>query len=147
VVAVTTACLATALAAGAQPPAGKMARIGVLLNLYPADAEPPQALRQGLKDLGYVEGQNIVIDWRYELGRIDRLPALATELVRLKPDVIVADVTVSVRAAMRATSTIPIVMANSADALGSGLVSNLGHPGRNVTGLTLMLAEMSTKRL
>jgi len=147
VVVLSMACLAMPLAGEAQHPAGKMARIGVLLNLYPTDAEPPQALRQGLRELGYVEGQNIVIDWRYELGRTDRLPALATELVRLKPDVIVADVTTSVRAVMQATATIPIVMTNSADALGSGLVSNLGHPGRNVTGLTLMLAEMSSKRL
>src|SRR5713101_1421013 len=79
--------------------AGKLSRIGVLMNLYPPDADPPQALRQGLRDLGYVEGQNLVIDWRYQLGRDTRLPTLAAELVRLKPDVIVADVTVAIRAA------------------------------------------------
>jgi putative tryptophan/tyrosine transport system substrate-binding protein len=138
---------AAPLAAGAQPRAGKLSRIGVLMNLYPPDADPPQALRQGLRDLGYVEGQNLVIDWRYQLGRSDRLPTLAAELVRLKPDVIVADVTVAIRAAMQATSTIPIVMASSADAVGSGLVTNLGRPGGNVTGVTIMLAEMSAKRL
>ena len=123
--------LAAALPARAQPQAGKPTRIGVLMNLYAPDADPPQALRQGLRDLGYVEGQNLVIDWRYQLGGDNRLRALAEELVRLKPDVIVADVTVAIRAAMQATSTIPIVMAISADALGTGLVSNLGHPGKN----------------
>jgi putative ABC transport system substrate-binding protein len=137
---------AAPLAAGAQPQAGKLWRIGVLMNLYPPDADPPQALRQGLRDLGYVEGQNLVIDWRYQLGRGDRLPILAAELVRLKPDVIVADSTVAIRVAMQATSTIPIVM-SSADAVGSGLVTNLGQPGGNVTGVTIMLTEMSAKRL
>ena len=146
-VALVAACLAAPLAAGAQQQAGKLSRIGVLLNIYPPDADPPQALRQGLRDLGYLEGQNLVIDWRYQLGGGDRLPTLAAELVRLKPDVIVADVTVAIRAAIQATSTIPIVMAISADAVGSGLVTNLGRPGGNVTGVTIMLAEMSAKRL
>ncbi len=147
IVALAAGCLAAPLAAGAQQQAGKLLRIGVLMNLYPPDADPPQALRQGLRDLGYVEGQNLVIDWRYQLGRGDRLPTLAAELVRLKPDVIVADVTVAIRAAMQATSTIPIVMASSADAVGSRLVTNLGRPGGNVTGVTIMLGEMSAKRL
>jgi putative tryptophan/tyrosine transport system substrate-binding protein len=138
--------LAAPLASEAQQPA-KPWRIGVLMNLYSPDAEPPQALRQGLRDLGYVEGQNLVIDWRYQLGRDNRLPTLAAELVRLRPDVIVADVTVAIRAAIHATSTIPIVMAISGDAIGAGLVSNLGRPGKNVTGVTIMLAEMSAKRL
>src|SRR6266568_3762642 len=138
--------LAAPLAAEGQP-AGKTSRIGVLMNLYSPDADPPQALRRGLRELGYVEGQNLVIDWRYQLGGTDRLAALAAELVRLKPDVIVADVTVAIRAAMQATSTIPIVMASSADAVGGGLVTSLGRPGGNVTGVTTMLAEMSAKRL
>ena len=139
--------LAVPLAAAAQQQVGKLSRIGVLMNLYSPDAHPPQALRQRLRDLGYVEGQNLVIDWRYQLGGTDRLAALAVELVRLKPDVIVADVTVAIRAAMQATSTIPIVMASSADAVGGGLVTSLGRPGGNVTGVTTMLAEMSAKRL
>ena len=147
IVALAAGCFAAPLAAGAQQQAGKLLRVGVLLNLYPPDADPPQALRQGLRDLGYIEGQNVVIDWRYQLGRGDRLPTLAAELVRLKPDVIVADVTVAIRAAMQATSTIPIVMASSADAVGSRLVTNLGRPGGNVTGVTIMLGEMSAKRL
>ncbi len=143
---VTGSLLAAPLAVGAQP-AGKTPHVGVLMNLYPPDADPPQALRQGLRDLGYIEGQNLVIDWRYQLGRAARLPALAAELVRLKPDVIVADATGAVRAAMQVTSTIPIVMASSADARGTRLVPNLGHPGRNVTGVTIQLEEMSAKRL
>src|SRR6266508_2853519 len=97
--------LAAPLAAEGQQ-VGKPSRIGVLLNLYPPDALPPQALRQRLRDLGYVEGQNLVIDWRYQLGGSSRLPALAAELVRLNPDVIVADVAAAIRAAMQATSTI-----------------------------------------
>jgi len=145
--ALAAGCLGAPLADGAQQPAAKTSRVGVLLNLYPAEADPPRALRQGLRELGHVEGQNLVIDWRYQLGGTDRLPALAAELVRLKPDVIVADVTVSIRAAMQATSTIPIVMATSADAVGSGLVTNLGRPGSNVTGITIMLADMTAKRL
>jgi putative ABC transport system substrate-binding protein len=139
--------LAAPLAAEAQQPGGKKSRIGVLMNLYSPDAAPPQALQQGLRDLGYVEGQNLVIDWRYQLGRADRLPTLAAELVHLKPDVIIADATGAVRAAMQATSTIPIVMASSADAVGTRLVPNLGRPGGNVTGVTIMLDEMSAKRL
>src|SRR2546426_8903154 len=147
ILALAAGCLAASLAAGAQPQVGKLSRIAVLMNLYPPAAHPPQALRQRLRDLGYVEGQNLVIDWRYQLGQTNRLPALAAELVRLKPDVIVADVTVAIRAAIQATSTIPIVMASSADAVGTGLVTNLGRPGANVTGITIMLAEMSAKRL
>jgi putative ABC transport system substrate-binding protein len=79
--------LAGPLSAGAQQ-AGKVSRIGVLTNLYPPDADPPQAFRRRLRDFGYIEGQNLVLDWRYQLGRSDRLPTLAAELVRLKPDVI-----------------------------------------------------------
>ncbi len=147
IVALAAACLVAPQAVGAQQQVGKLSRIGVLMNLYPPDAPPPQGLRQRLRDLGYVEGENLVIDWRYQLGGSDRLPALAAELVRLKPDVIVADVTVAIRAAMQATSTIPIVMASSADAVGGGLVTSLGRPGGNVTGVTIMLAELTAKRL
>jgi ABC-type uncharacterized transport system substrate-binding protein len=139
--------LAAPRAAEAQQQVGKPSRVGILLNLYPTDAHPPQALRQRLRDLGYVEGQNLVIDWRYQQGGSNRLPALAAELVRLKPDVIVADVAAAIRAAMQATSTISIVMATSADAVGGGLVTSLRQPGGNVTGVTIMLAEMTAKRL
>jgi len=146
---VIAAVFAAPLASHGQAPprAGKVARVGILMNLYAPDAGPPQALRRALRELGYIEGENIVIDWRYQLGRGDRLPALAAELVRLQPDVILADATAAIRAAMQATSTIPIVMLSSADAVGIGLVTNLQRPEGNVTGITIMLAEMSAKRL
>ena len=133
--------------ADGQPQTEKVWRIGALMSLYPPDADPPQAFRHGLRALGYVEGRNLVIEWRYAQGHDDRLPGLAAELVRLKVDLIVADITVGIRAAMQATSTIPIVMTNSADAVGGGLVSSLGRPGGNVTGLSVLLAETSVKRL
>ena len=143
----TLGALSAPLAAEAQPQTGKVWRIGVLMSLYPPDADAPQALRQGLRTLGYVEGQNLAIDWRYVQGRDDRLPTLAAELVRLNVDLIVTDITLATRAAMHATSTIPIVMAISADAVGGGLVANLARPGGNVTGNSVMLAETSVKRL
>jgi len=143
----TLEALSAPLAAEAQPQTGKVWRIGVLMSLYPPDADAPQALRQGLRTLGYVEGQNLAIDWRYVQGRDDRLPTLAAELVRLNVDLIVTDITLATRAAMHATSTIPIVMAISADAVGGGLVANLARPGGNVTGNSVMLAETSVKRL
>jgi putative ABC transport system substrate-binding protein len=126
-------------------PAGKVWRVGVLLSV---GGDPRyQAFQQRLRELGYVEGQNVAFDWRRADGRLDRLPELAAELVRLKVDVIVADVTPAIRAAMQATSTVPIVMGMAADPVGSGLVSNLARPGRNVTGVSLMLADVSAKRL
>ena len=139
--------LATPLTAEAQQQIQKSSRVSVLLNLYSPEADPPQALRQRLHDLGYVEGQNLVIDWRYQLGGSNRLPALAAELVSLKPNVIVADVAVAIRAAMRATSTIPIVMATGADPVAVGLVANFRQPGGNVTGMTTINSELAAKRL
>ena len=96
--------------AEAQSHMSKAWRIGVLMSLYPPDAEPPQAFRQRLRELGYIEGQNLAVEWRYSQGRDDRLPGLAAELTRARVDLIVADVTLAVRAAMQATSTIPIVI-------------------------------------
>jgi putative ABC transport system substrate-binding protein len=129
-------------------PGGKTWRIGVLLGRsVPAEDPALQTFRQRLRDLGYVEGQNVAIDWRQADGRLDRLPDQAVELVRLKADVIVADVTPAIRAAMQATSTVPIVMGMAADPIGSGLVSNLARPGGNVTGVSVMLADVSGKRL
>jgi putative tryptophan/tyrosine transport system substrate-binding protein len=141
------ALLVTAQAAEAQQQTGKVWRIGVLMSLYPPDADVPQGLREGLRTLGYVDGRNLVIEWRYVQGRDDRLPTLAAELVRLNVDVIVTDITLATRAAMDATSTIPIVMGISADAVGGGLVANLARPSGNVTGNSVMLAETSVKRL
>ncbi len=133
--------------ADAEPSTEKVWRIGALMALYPPKADPPQAFQQRLQTLGYVVGQNLVIEWRYAMARDERLPGLAAELVRLNVDVIVTDTTLAARAARQATATIPIVMAQSADAVVGGLVSSLAHPGGNVTGNSLMLSETSVKRL
>ncbi len=139
--------LAAPLVAGAQPP-GKMPRIGVLLTLYSSPVEDtPQAFRDGLRALGYIEGHNIAIEWRSAEGQYDQLAALAADLVRLRVDVIVADVTRATLAARQATATIPIVIMVAADPVGNGLVSSLAHPGGNVTGLSILLPEISAKRL
>ena len=147
IIALVLGSVAAPLALDAQPPTAKPWRIGVLTYLYPPDADPPQAFRQRLQDLGYRTGQNIVIDWRYGGGHEDRMPALASELVGLKPDLLVADATLAVQAALAATATTPIVMMGAADPVGVGLVSNLAHPGGRVTGGSLLLSEMSGKRL
>jgi putative tryptophan/tyrosine transport system substrate-binding protein len=128
--------LASPLAADAQP-AGKVPRIGFLRSTSPSDRPPLlDAFRQGLRELGWVEGQNIVIDYRYAEGRFDRLPALAAELVRLKMDIIVASPTPAAAAAKNATETIPIVMISVGDPVGLGLIASLARPGGNVTGLS-----------
>ncbi|MGH2405926.1 MAG: ABC transporter substrate-binding protein, partial [bacterium] len=103
--------------------------------------------RQGLRELGYVEGKNIVIEWRYAEGKFDRLPELAAELVRLEVDVIVAGGPRSTRAAKEATVTIPIVMTQDGDPVGSGIVASLARPGGNITGLTSLTPQLSGKRL
>ena len=138
------AILAAPLAVGAQQPA-KVPRIGILSADAASTRE--EAFRQGLRDLGYVEGQHVAIESRYADGRFEKLPGLATELVRLNVDVIVASPTEAIRAAQGATKTIPIVMAFSGDPVGSGIVAQLGHPGGNITGLTTMAAELTAKRL
>ncbi len=129
----------------AQQP-GKAHRIG-FLSLQPGPGATTEAFRQALRELGYVEGRTITIEYRWAAAKEKRLPELAAELVRLKVDVIVAAGTPSVEAAKGATSTIPIVMAVVADPVGSGLVSGLGRPGGNVTGLTLLSTELAGKRL
>jgi putative ABC transport system substrate-binding protein len=139
--------LAAPLAVEGQPRTGKVWRIGVLLGLYPSRADPPQAFRRRLREFGYIEGQNIVIEWRDALQNSDQLSRLAQELGRLKVDLIVADVTSATRAAMQAAPTVPIVMALAADPIGDGLVSSLARPGGNVTGIALMHPEVSAKRL
>jgi putative ABC transport system substrate-binding protein len=106
-----------------------------------------QAFREGLRDAGYVEGRDVVVELRYANGDYDRVPQLAADLVQSKVDVIVVDSTPATRGAMRATSTIPIVMTNIADPVGSGLVANLAHPGGNVTGLSTLMVDLSAKRL
>jgi len=139
--------LAWAGAARAQAPA-KVRRIGLLTPYSPSDtALWHQAFRLGLRDLGWVEGKNISIEYRYAEGRSDRLPDLAADLVRLKVDVIVASVTSDALAAQKATRAIPIVMAVAGDPVASGLVESLAQPGGNITGLSQMNVELVGKRL
>ena len=122
-------------------------RIGVLLAGFSLESKETREFQQGLRDVGYTEGRDVVIEWRSANGDYDRIPELVADLVQRKPDVIVVDSTPGVQAAMRATSTIPIVMATVADPVGSGLVANLAHPGGNVTGLTIMTTDLTAKRL
>ncbi len=135
------------LTAHAQQPA-RLFRIG-FLGSTTADSLPKrrEAFRAGLRDLGYQEGRNVVIEYRWADGKYERLPALFAELIGLRVDVIVTHGTPGVMAAKQATSTIPIVMAVVGDALGSGLVSSLARPGGNVTGLTFFQPELLAKRL
>ena len=122
-------------------------RIGVLLAAFSPKGKEAQAFRQGLQDAGYVEGRDVVIEWRSADGDYARLPALAADLVQRKVDVIFADTTLATRAVKHATSTIPIVFALPADPVGSGLVESLAHPGGNVTGLSTMLTDLAAKQL
>jgi len=126
----------------------KVARIGYL-TLGPPSSSPSNlnALREGLRQLGYVEGQNIIIEYRYAESRTERFPGLVADLLSLKVDIIVASGTQANLAAKRGTGTIPIVMANSDDPLGSGLVKSLARPGGNVTGFSSMGQELGGKRL
>ena len=140
--------LAAPLAAEAQQ-AAKVARIGYLSPNLATGPHLREAFRQGLRDLGYVEGRNLVIEYRDAEGKVERLPALAAELVALKVDVIVTEGgnTVVPLAAKQATRTLPIVFATAADAVGSGLVTSLARPGGNVTGLDSLSTELVGKRL
>jgi len=126
----------------------KVPRIGFLSAASPSTISAGvEALRQGLRELGYVEGKNIVIEWRYAEGKFDRLPDLAGELVRLKVGVIVTAGPTATRPARQATSTIPIVMAFDHDPVGSGFVASLARPGGNITGLATLAPELSGKQL
>ena len=138
----TTACLAEA-----QQPKQTF-RIGIMLSGSPSsNASRIAALRDGLRELGYVERENIIVDYRFAEGQMDRFPVLAAELVRLKPDVLVTSGSPGIRALMKATDKIPIVMAAIGDAVGSGFVKSLAQPGGNVTGLSFLDPDISTKRL
>jgi ABC-type uncharacterized transport system substrate-binding protein len=138
--------LAAPLAAEAQQ-ATKVARIGYLAPNLAASPHLPEAFRQGLRDLGYVEGRNVVIEYRDAEGKFERLPALTAELIALKVDVIVAGSTPAALAAKQATRTIPIVFAAAADPVTSGLVTSLARPGGNVTGLSILLPDLVGKNL
>ena len=138
--------LAGAVAQAQQPT--KVTSIGYLgAASLSANAARHEAFRQGLRELSYVEGKNIVIEWRSAEGKSDRLPALAAELVRLKVDVIVTTGGLPTRAAKEATSTIPIVMTQDTDPVANGFVASLARPGGNITGLSTLAPELSGKRL
>jgi putative tryptophan/tyrosine transport system substrate-binding protein len=137
--------LAVAVIAQAQQPP-KIPRLGVLL-VTSLSAARIEAFRQGLRELGYVEGKNIITEWRSSEGNYDRLSALAAELVRLKVDIIITGGAPAVRAAKAATVTIPIVMTQVGDPVGSGFVAGLAHPGGNITGLSTLAPELNGKRL
>jgi putative ABC transport system substrate-binding protein len=141
----TLGLLAMPLATEAQP-GGKMPHLGVF-----APGTPPQpwmeAFRQGLHTLGYVEGQTMALEVRWDAYHPERWPDLAAELVHLRVDLIVAGTTAAARAAQHATRTIPIVLAASADPVGDGLVASLARPGGNITGLSIMVPELAGKRL
>ena len=143
------ALLAAAVAVEAQRPK-KVFRIGYLSIADAAtDSARAEGIRLALRELGYLEGQNIAIEYRYLEGKFDRAPGLATELVRLKVDIIVAaGGTLTVRAVMNATKTIAIVMTGGgADPVRAGLIESLARPGGNVTGLTILNRELGGKRL
>ncbi len=126
----------------------KVPRIGFLSTGSPSTTPARiEAFRQGLRELGYVEGKNIVIEYRYAEGKLDRLSELAGELVRLKVDVIVTAGSAPTRPAKEATNTIPIVMAQHADPVGSGFVASLARPGGNITGLSTLAPEISGKQV
>ena len=144
----TGGLLAVPLGSQAQRPS-KIARIGFLHPALPEGipAIRLQAFRDRLHELGYVEGQNIQLEVRWGQGKLERMSALAAELVNLKVDVIVAATEPSVVAAHQATRTIPIVMPVSSDPVADGLVASLARPGGNITGLSMMAPEMGEKRL
>jgi putative tryptophan/tyrosine transport system substrate-binding protein len=143
---VVVSVLAVGVIAEAQPT--KIPRIGYLTGNSPStNAARIEAFRQGLRELGYVEGKNIIIEWRYAEGKADRLPALAAELVRVKVEVIVTTGPGPTRAAKEATTTIPIVMAQDPDPVGNGFVASLARPGGNITGLATLAPEISGKQL
>jgi putative ABC transport system substrate-binding protein len=141
----TVLLLASFDPAEAQQPR-KIPRIGYL-SLASQPGLREEAFIQGLRDLGWIDGQSISIEYRWAAGNVDRLPALAEELVRLKVDLIVAGATPVIQAAKNATSTIPIVMPSAADPVGTGLVASLARPGGNVTGFAILTTDLETKKL
>lgn len=147
-VALGIGALAAPLACIAQQQKLKVARIGLLAATSPSSsASGRDALIAGLRELGYVEGKNIIIEDRWANGKYENLPGLVAELVQMKVDVIVAATPPAVRAAQQATAAIPIVMVRTGDPVGSGFVASLARPGRNITGLSSITADVSSKYL
>ena len=144
---ISSGVVARPFASRAQHPGGKW-RIAFLGTPSAAKyAKLIDALRAGLRDFGYIDGQNIAMDLRWAEGNNERLPELATELVNLRPDVLITHGTPGTSAAKKATTTLPIVMAVSGDAVATGLIASLAHPGGNVTGTTFFGPELAAKRL
>jgi putative ABC transport system substrate-binding protein len=148
IVALGAGALTSPLASLAQQKPARVSRIGLLSPFSAADATPSHnAFRAGLRDLGWVEGKNVSIEYRYAERKSERLPDLAADLVRLNVDIIVTTITPDAVAAKNATRTIPIVMASAGEPVASGLVDSLARPGGNVTGLSQMTVELGGKRL
>ena len=143
---VAFAILAAMLTAEAQGP-GRIWRLGVLTGSVPRSSAPFRALEQRLGELGYVEGRNLLIEFRTAAGSPDRLPVLAAELIAIRPDLLFVAATQAVIAAKSATQTIPIVLAGTGDPMGTGIVPSLARPGGNITGVSLLNVELSGKGL
>ncbi|TMK77430.1 MAG: ABC transporter substrate-binding protein [Actinobacteria bacterium] len=147
IVTLTLGTLAVPLTVDAQQ-AAKVPRIGVLHAGTPAGSSHFfEAFKQGMREHGYVEGQSIILERRFGEARVDRISEIAAELVRIKVDVIVTSTDVGIAAVKQQTQTIPIVMANSTDPVATGFVASLARPGGNVTGFSMMVPELSAKRL
>jgi putative ABC transport system substrate-binding protein len=146
IITLTLSLLVALLAAEAQPPT-HVHRIGYLLGTTREQQLYVEAFLEGMRALGYVEGQHFVMEYREAAGQYERLPALAAELVRLKVDVLLAVITPAALAAKDATTTIPIVLVGVGDPVGSGLVASLARPGGNVTGLSNLSPELAGKKL
>jgi putative ABC transport system substrate-binding protein len=136
---------ALTFSADAQQPK-KIPRIGFIAGVGP-ERPNVEAFRQGLRDLGYLEGKNLLVEYRYIEGKLDQVPGFVTELMQLKVDVLVVGVLPAIRAAKQATKTIPIVMVTLQDPVTTGIVDSLAHPGGNITGLTTLSRDLSAKRL
>ena len=145
---ITAILLISSDRAEAQQPPAKIPRIGLLVSGFPSSAaQRIHAFQQGLKKFGYVEGKTIITEYRYAEGKLDPLPVLANELVRLKLDVIVTDTSNATQAAKDATKTIPVVFTTANDPVGDGQVASLAHPGGNLTGLSILVLDLNGKRL
>jgi putative tryptophan/tyrosine transport system substrate-binding protein len=146
--AIAVGALPVALSFPANAQQAKLPRVGYLtVGALSSNVDRVEAFRQGLRELGYVEGKNIAIEWRSAEGKFERRGELAAELVRLKVDVIVTSGPTMTRAAKEATATIPIVMAQDTDPVGNGFVASLARPGGNITGLSVLSPELSGKQL
>ena len=146
-VALGAALIALCFPASAQQP-GKIPRVGILISTSPSNAaRRVQAFQQGLRELGYVEAKNIIIEYRYAEGKLDPVPELAAELVRLKVDILVTDTSNATQAAKNATQTIPVVFTMANDPVGDGQVASLARPGGNLTGFSLLAMDLNGKRL